>query len=135
MTAPTLDVNAMGIMMRDLGARLATMTAVPLDGGETAIIYHYLAGRVAVNVKSETRNGAIPSIVPSTPAASRIEREIHDLYAVEFVGHPDLSRLIRPPALADGFFRHAQDERGAAAAMQDDRLDGGAATDSRGAGL
>jgi NADH:ubiquinone oxidoreductase subunit C len=105
MVAPALDVQAMAGMMRQTQARLVTITAVALEAGETAIIYHYMAGRVAVNFRTETRNRTAASIVPFTGAANWIEREIHDLYAVEFAGHPNLTRLIRPPGLPQGFFR------------------------------
>jgi NADH:ubiquinone oxidoreductase subunit C len=39
--------------------------------------------------------------------ASWIEREIHDFFAVEFIGHPNLIPLLRPPGLKDGFFRES----------------------------
>ena len=39
------------------------------------------------------------------PAADWIEREITDLYKVEFTGHPHPERLIRPVQLEAGMFR------------------------------
>ncbi len=105
MLAPELDVQAMATLMNGLEARLSTVSGIALENGETAIIYHYALGRVAVNLRAETRNGQINSITPITPAADWIEREIHDLYSVEFTGHPNLARLIRPPEISQGFFR------------------------------
>jgi NADH-quinone oxidoreductase subunit C len=107
MAAPHLEVLAMAELMHRLGARLSTMTGVALDTGETVIIYHYCLGPVPINIKTETSDQAIPSITPVTRAADWIEREISDLYGVRFAGHPNPTRLIRPPALPPGFFRDA----------------------------
>jgi NADH-quinone oxidoreductase subunit C len=107
MAAPALDVLAMAEQMHRLQARLSTMTGVALDTGETGIIYHYCLGAVPINIKTETRDRAIPSITPVTRAADWSEREISDLYGVRFTGHPNPTRLIRPPSLPPGFFRDA----------------------------
>ena len=107
MAAPHLDVLAMAELMHRLGARLSTVTGVALDTGETGIIYHYCLGVVPINLKTETRDRAIPSITPITRAADWSEREISDLYDVRFAGHPNPTRLIRPPSLRPGFFRDA----------------------------
>lgn len=105
MDAPQLDVLTMARTLNGLGARFSTASGVALSDGETQIIYHYALGRNAINLKTRTRDHAIASITPITRAANWIEREIHDLFAVEFVGHPNLVRLIRPPQLAEGFYR------------------------------
>ncbi len=105
MVAPALDVQALAGLMNRLEARLSTMTGIALDGGETTIIYHYALQGQAINFKTQTRKHALPSIAPITRAADWIEREIHDLYGVEFIGHPNLTRLIRPPEIPQGFFR------------------------------
>ena len=110
MVAPRLDVEAMAREMTALGFRLATMTGLPGDGGETTIIYHYLRGKDSINFKTATRNGAIPSLAPTTRPAAWIERELHDFFAAEFVGHPNLVPLLRPPGLEAGFFRAPEDQ-------------------------
>lgn len=105
MVAPELDALAMAEMMNRLEARLSTMTGVAIENGETGIIYHYCLGCLAINIKTRTHNRAIRSITPITRAADWSEREIYDLYGVHFAGHPNLTRLIRPPSLPPGFFR------------------------------
>lgn len=105
LTAPALDEVALARELLAAGARLSTMTGVAAADGETEIIYHYALGGTALNIKTRTRQGQLPSITGVTPAAAWIEREIHDLFAVEFTGHPDLARLVRPPELPVGFFR------------------------------
>ena len=104
-SAPHLDVEAMAREMKTLGCRLATMTGLARDDGETTIIYHYTRGHDVINFKTATSGNAIRSIAPLARPAAWIEREIHDFFATDFIGHPNLIPLIRPPELKDGFFR------------------------------
>ncbi len=106
MAAPDLDVLAMAEMMNRLQARLSAITGVAIENGEAELIYHFCLGSLAINIKTQTRDRAIPSITPIIRAANWSEREISDLYGVHFTGHPNLVRLIRPPALSPGFFRN-----------------------------
>ena len=110
MTAPRLDVIAMAELMHRIDGRLSAMTGVAAEDGETAIIYHYCIGARMVNLRTTTRDRAIPSITPVTQAADWAEREISDLYGVSFVGHPNPVRLLRPPSLSSGFFRNPHAE-------------------------
>jgi NADH:ubiquinone oxidoreductase subunit C len=109
-SAPELDVPAMGRAMTDLGFRLCTMTGLPADGGETTVIYHWVhAGHAAhaVHLKTCTRSGALPSLATLVRPASWSEREIHDFFGAAFTGHPNLAPLLRPSSLKEGFFRDA----------------------------
>jgi NADH-quinone oxidoreductase subunit C len=99
------DVVEMARRLAAREAHLSTVTASALPDGETRLIYHYRLGSAALNLKVSTRGNAIASITPVNRAASWIEREIQDLYAVTFTGHPNPARLIRPPELPAGFFR------------------------------
>lgn len=104
-TAPDLDVRGVSQVMHARQARLVTMTAVSRPGGETDVIYHYAAAGTTYNLKTTTHANSLPSIANLLPAANWIEREIHDLFAVKFEGHPNLARLVRPPETPEGFFR------------------------------
>lgn len=105
---PAVDVEAMAETMNGLGIRLGTITATPLaEFGETVVIYHFTTETSVINVKTATRNGRLSSIATRIRAARWAEREIKDLFAVEFAGHPDPRPLIRPPGFEDGFFRAA----------------------------
>ena len=106
-----LDVTAMARKMLEAGARLSTISALARPDGETDLIYHYSLDRNAVNLRTRTHQQQIASITTVTQAAGWIEREIHDLYSVEFLGHPDLARLVRPVEVPEGFYR----EQGGAA--------------------
>jgi NADH:ubiquinone oxidoreductase subunit C len=105
MNAPLIDVEAAARLMKEQGYRLSTMTAIALPDGETSVIYHYCKPGVALNIKTATRGKSLPSIANILRAANWIEREIKDLYAVNFVGHPNLEPLIRPPELEEGIYR------------------------------
>lgn len=105
MDAPGLDGVAAAQAMREHGARLSTITARALDNGETEIIYHYALGGEPYNLRARTRENGAASITPVIPAADWPEREIADLFAVTFTGHPNPARLIRPPQMQPGYFR------------------------------
>ncbi|OGS50809.1 MAG: hypothetical protein A3K65_08470 [Euryarchaeota archaeon RBG_16_68_12] len=83
--------------IRSLGCRrLSAISAV--DMGETIdVIYHACAPKgVLVSVRAAVPKKAarIPTVTDILPAAALYEREIHDLFGVEFVGNPDLRRLM-----------------------------------------
>ena len=105
MDAAELNVLALAELMKNIEARLTTISAVSIENGETEIIYHFAIGGQAINVKTRTKANAIPSIANVFKAANWTERENYDLFGVNFTGHPNLKRLIRPPQLAEGFFR------------------------------
>ena len=103
--APTVDVSYLATVMLERMARLSTISALARADGETTLVYSYALGKTAANIRTQTQGNAIASITPVMRAADWIEREIHDLYGVTFTGHPNLARLIRPPQIAQGFFR------------------------------
>lgn len=107
-TGPDIDVETMAREMTRLGYRLATMTGLAEPDGETTVIYHFVAPGRAVNFKTRTRAGALPSITPIMRAASWVEREIHDFFGTAFSGHPNLAPLFRPAELREGFFRESE---------------------------
>ncbi len=105
MDALELDSLPLANMIKSLEGRLITISAVPLKNGETELIYHFALGKNQLNIKLYTKANQVNSITPVLPAANWIEREIHDLFGVGFVGHPNMERLIRPVQLREGFFR------------------------------
>ncbi|NMC84634.1 MAG: NADH-quinone oxidoreductase subunit C [Anaerolineaceae bacterium] len=103
--AKTLNRSLLAKFMNEHAIRLSTMTAIERADGETDILYHFTNENVAINIRTKTAGQKIPSLGEFLPSANWIEREIHDLYAVYFEGHPDLSPLERPAELPEGFFR------------------------------
>ena len=97
MDAPELNVLALAELMKTLKARLVTISAISIENGETEIIYHFAIGGQSINVKTRTKANTIPSIANVFKAANWTERENYDLFGVNFTGHPNLKRLLRPP--------------------------------------
>lgn len=99
------DPCAVAQFMLEQEVRLSTMTGITREDGETDVIYHYAAAGTSINVRVTSQKQHIPSVANILPAANWIEREIKDLYAVQFDGHPDPRRLVRPPETPEGFYR------------------------------
>ena len=60
------------------------------------ILSHALKARVRLNVRIESMDPSLDSILPVWPAANFYEREIFDLFGVRFAGHPNLRRIMMP---------------------------------------
>ena len=92
----SLPVNK--FLFEEVGARFCIETAIDSDTC-FEIIYHYSYDQTGcvIHLKVFIRDRYKPvveSITPLIPAAEWIEREIHDLYGIDFKNHPRLERLI-----------------------------------------
>lgn len=61
------------------------------------IVYHLLSMRQVARLRLRTKIGEgepMPSAVKVHPSANWFEREVFDMYGVEFEGHPDLRRIL-----------------------------------------
>jgi len=87
-----------GFIFRDLGCRFNIASAVDLfDSFE--ILYHFTrddsASVVSVRVFLRDKNDPhIDSITPLIKGAEWIEREIRELFGIEFDGHPNMKPLL-----------------------------------------
>ena len=52
--------------------------------------------RISVKARVSTDDPHIPSVVDMFPTADFPEREVYDMFGVEFDGHPDLRRILMP---------------------------------------
>lgn len=90
--------DAVRILFKELGLRFCTATAIDSpDGFE--IIYHFSDDKTGVifNVRvfiKGRKDASVDSISPILRAAEWIEREIWELFGIDFKGHPDLRRLL-----------------------------------------
>ena len=79
---------------------------VPLRYG---VVYHLLSlsqnHRIRIRVRLEETNPTITSVIHLWPAANWYEREAFDLFGIQFVGHPDLRRLLTDYGFAGHPFR------------------------------
>ncbi len=86
---------------------LVDVTAVDYGGGKPIQIVYQLwsvGHKRALRVKCELPLDAlsINSVVQLWNAANWLEREVYDLFGVEFVDHPDLRRILMPQNYAEG---------------------------------
>jgi NADH-quinone oxidoreductase subunit C len=61
------------------------------------VVYHFWSdrnGMFTVKVALPHDKPAIGTITDIVPAAILYEREVHDLFGIEFPGHPDMRRLL-----------------------------------------
>lgn len=86
---------------------LADVTAVDYGGGRPLQVVYQLWSiehKRALRVKCELSLASlqIDSVVPLWATANWLEREVYDLFGIEFVGHPDLRRILMPSNYAEG---------------------------------
>jgi NADH-quinone oxidoreductase subunit C len=80
-------------------SRFVDLTAVDRMSREERfeLVYVFYAMEAYSWLRVKTRTDAqAPSITGSVPGANWYEREVYDLFGIEFVGHPDLKRIMMP---------------------------------------
>ncbi|UKS26090.1 NADH-quinone oxidoreductase subunit C [Paenibacillus sp. HWE-109] len=64
------------------------------------VAYHLLSlthkKEYCVKVKTDREQPSIPSVAPVWPTADWNEREVYDLFGIDFPGHPNLVRIMMP---------------------------------------
>ena len=81
---------------------LSDITAVDLYPNEPRfeVVYHLLslenAERLRLKVRTGGENPRVDSLVPVYPSANAFEREVFDLFGIQFTGHPYLRRILLP---------------------------------------
>jgi NADH-quinone oxidoreductase subunit C len=60
------------------------------------ILSHSLKQRVRLRVLLDSSDASIPSITSVWPSANFYEREVFDLFGIDFPGHPRLTRIMMP---------------------------------------
>jgi hypothetical protein len=101
---PLLNVRGMTDWMVQNGARLITVTASPVAGGEYRLAYHWDLEGWLTTLATRTDQNAIHTISDLCPTADWIEREIHDYFAVTFAGRQSTPPLALRPDDPPGFF-------------------------------
>jgi len=93
--------------------QLSDLTAVDWkDRGVIEVVAHLVAlrpgedprqalgRRVRVKTEVERDRPSLDSVTPIWPGADWYEREVWDLFGVDFPGHPDLRRIMTPEGFA-----------------------------------
>jgi len=94
-------------LFSDLGARFSTATGIDTRLG-VEILYHMALDKNGIVVsirtlvpKPELKMDTFTDIIPAT---QWIEREIHEMFGVDFIGHPSLERLLLPDDWEEGVY-------------------------------
>ncbi|MBF0275364.1 MAG: NADH-quinone oxidoreductase subunit C [Nitrospinae bacterium] len=70
------------------------------EEGHFEVLYHLYSfdhnHRIRLRVKLEDEKQSINSVVDVWPTANWFEREIYDMYGIEFNNHPDMRRILMP---------------------------------------
>lgn len=80
--------------------RLLTVVDYIAQDGEFEVVYHLFSlanhHKMVVKTRIGERRPSVPTVTGVWRGADWYEREMHDLFGVEFAGHPDLSPLVLP---------------------------------------
>jgi NADH-quinone oxidoreductase subunit C len=60
------------------------------------LISHERRERLRLRVQVPADDPTCPSLFDCHPGAEAMEREVYDLFGIEFTGHPDLTRILMP---------------------------------------
>jgi NADH:ubiquinone oxidoreductase subunit C len=95
-------------LFEDVGCRFVIVTGVDADDC-FEVLYHFSYDQLGfvITVKAFIRDRerpAIESITPFLPGAEWIEREIHDVFGIDFKNHPNLKRLILADDWPEGVY-------------------------------
>ena len=85
--------------LKDMGFKhLSTITGVDMEDGIELIYHLALDGSIELSLRLKVQKDdlRVPTITDIIPGAVLYEREVHDMFGVNFEGHPDLSPLILP---------------------------------------
>ncbi len=91
-------VESVNFLFKEIGLRFTTASGVDTPSG-FEILYHFSFDKTgefySVRVLIEDKvHPEIDSITPIFPGAGWIEREIWEMLGINFVGHPNLKRLL-----------------------------------------
>ena len=106
---PAWEIPALADRLATLGARCEFLAAADTraTGGDFTLVYVFappqLAPSVTVLVAVPAAVARFASLATRSFAASRFEREIHDLFGLVPEGHPDLRRLALHQYWPDGY--------------------------------
>lgn len=100
-------VRTAEFLFREIGARFNTASGV--DGrNEMEILYHFTIEEidliVTLRVILEKTKLQVDSLTSVFRAAFWVEREMHELLGVDFVGHPRMERLLLPEDWPPGVY-------------------------------
>ena len=64
--------------------------------GVVSMINHKTRERVRLRVQIQEENPVVPSLFDLYPGTESMEREVFDMFGINFSDHPDLTRILMP---------------------------------------
>ncbi|MEE9458410.1 MAG: NADH-quinone oxidoreductase subunit C [Candidatus Bathyarchaeia archaeon] len=88
--------------------QLVSITGIDYPSEKSIVCAYHLvstSGKKLIEVKTSTKRneGVIPSVMNSYPNADWFEREIHEMFGLNFEGNPNMGRLLLPEDWNQGF--------------------------------
>ncbi|MFH1782978.1 MAG: NADH-quinone oxidoreductase subunit C [Candidatus Omnitrophota bacterium] len=101
-------------IFKDVGARFSTASGV--DTRETVeILYHFSVDSIGLmltlRVILDKKDLVVDSLAPIMKCAEWIEREIHEMFGVDFKGHPNLAHLLLKDDWPEGNYPLRRDSK------------------------
>jgi len=94
-------------IFKDLGARFNIASGVD-SATHIEILYHFTIEEIdlliSLRVKLNKSSPKIDSLAPIIVATNWIEREMHELLGIDFIGHPNLKKLLLPDQWPKGLY-------------------------------
>jgi hypothetical protein len=103
-----LDPRAMTRLLSKAEARWVTLTVIPAGAG-FRLIYHWDLDGELLNIATTIAGARVQTIADLLPGAEWVEREMHDYYALEFLGREETPALMLRPGDEPGLFSRTQD--------------------------
>jgi len=112
-------LHAVETLRAKFGIRhLSTIAAEDLR--DHFLVNYFFSGEgvVTLQVKVDHDNPEIPTLGPEVAGALVYEREVHDLFGIKIVGHPDMRRQALPDDWPEGVFPLRKDVKLARATLE-----------------
>ena len=94
-------------IFHDAGARFNIASGVDTRSC-FEILYHFTLEDINLLISYRVRlpkdNAVIDSLAPHFKGADWIEREMHEMFGIDFKGHPNLERLLLPDEWPEGVY-------------------------------
>ncbi len=62
----------------------------------TQLINHSTRERIRIRTQVSVDEPVLPTLFDLWPGAENLEREVYDMFGIEFADHPDMSRILMP---------------------------------------
>ncbi len=100
------------ILFREMGAKFSIASGVHIREG-FEVLYHFTFDKdkfiCTVRTLAPHDDPKLDSLVSIIPGTTWIEREIYDILGVQFLGHPNLKRLVKAEFLSQNEFPFRKD--------------------------